>query len=202
VTRDAIAWTAILVDLGVRPQTAGRWADAFAEVLVNSDDEAIAFFLGQILHESGMLEHVEENLRYSADRLVAVWPHRFPTVEAARPYSYNAPALAEKVYQGRLGNTEPGDGYKYRGRGPIQVTGRANYAALEEQTGLPLVANPDLLTQPRAGLMAAAVWFGHNAAQHIPDGVEAVTRAVNGGVNGLAQRKALTERALEKLTES
>lgn len=201
---DAVQWLSVLTDLGVRPQTAGRWADAFADVLESSPGQRVglAYFLGQILHESGMLEHVEENLRYSAERLTAVWPTRFPTLESARPYANNAPALAEKVYQGRLGNTEPGDGYKYRGRGPLQVTGRANYAALEEQTGLPLVDSPDLLAQPRAGLTAAAVWFGNNASGKIPDGVEAVTRAVNGGVHGLAQREALTALALQKLTEA
>lgn len=200
--RDSITWLTILVDLGVRPQTAGRWADSFADILNGSDDVAIAHFLGQALHESGMLEHVEENLRYSAGRLMEVWPKRFPTLESAQPYAYNAPALAEKVYQGRMGNVSPGDGYKYRGRSPMMITGLDNYAALQEQTGLPLVESPDLLAQPRHGLFASVVWFGNNASGKIPDGVEAVTRAVNGGVIGLAQREALTARAIKRLTEA
>lgn len=200
--RDSINWLALLVDLGVRPATAGRWADAFTETLADdSDPVAVAHFLGQALHESSLLERVEENLRYSAERLTEVWPKRFPTIEAARPYAFNAPALAEKVYQGRMGNVEPGDGYKYRGRGPIQLTGRDNYAEMERLTGLPLVDSPDLVAQPAVGLRVSVLWFGNNASGKIPEGVEAVTRAVNGGVNGLAERAELTARALERLTQ-
>jgi predicted chitinase len=73
---------------------------------------------------------------------------------------------------------------------------------MERLTGLPLLDNPDLLTQPRAGLLASIVWFQNNAAGRIPDGVEAVTRAVNGGVNGLAEREALTALATQQLSEA
>jgi putative chitinase len=198
--RDAIEWVDILVKLGVKPQTAGKWADAFAEV-VDGDDLAIAHFLGQMLHESAHLEHVEENLRYSAERLTKVWPKRFPTIEAAAPYANDPAKLANRVYGGRMGNLQPGDGFKYRGRGPIQLTGYDNYRWAEEKTGIPLVDNPDLLTQPYTGLRVAVVWFEYNAVGKIPDGVEAVTKAVNGGVNGLADREALTASAINALTK-
>lgn len=84
----------------------------------------LQFFLAQLGHESSGLTVDEENLDYSAARLMAVWPSRFPTLAAAQPYAHNPRALANKVYGGRLGNIGPDDGWKYRGRGYIQLTGR------------------------------------------------------------------------------
>ena len=171
-----------------------------AEVGPALDHTTAAHFLGQVLHESLMLTRLEENLRYSARRLMEVWPLRFPTLEIAQQYAGNGPKLAEKVYTGRLGNTESGDGWKYRGRGLIMVTGRKNYTALAALTGLDLVNSPDLLAQRGPALRASLLWFQNNASRRIPDGVAAVTQAVNGGLTGLADRERLTALALTALT--
>lgn len=91
----------------------------------------LAYILATIAHETGQkMQPIEENLNYSAKRLTEVWPKRFPTLASAKPYASNPKALAGKVYGGRkeLGNTQPGDGWRYRGRGLPQITGRANYA--------------------------------------------------------------------------
>ena len=87
----------------------------------------LQYFLAQLGHESNGLTHKEENLNYSAKRLTEIWPSRFPTLDSAKPFAFNPEKLANKVYGGRMGNTEPGDGYRYRGRGYIQLTGRETY---------------------------------------------------------------------------
>ncbi|UDF30036.1 UNVERIFIED_ORG: hypothetical protein LHK14_01570 [Roseateles sp. XES5] len=98
----------------------------------------LAAVAAEAYHETGgRMQPVEENLTYSARRMRQVWPKRFPTIESARPYAGKPQALANKVYGGRLGNVAPDDGWRYRGRGLAQITGRANYARFG------LAANPD-----------------------------------------------------------
>lgn len=92
----------------------------------------VAHFLAQVGVESGGLARVEENLSYSAERLMTVWPSRFKTLAAAQAYARNPEALANKVYGGRMGSTQPGDGWRYRGRGLKQLTGRNNYKEYAE----------------------------------------------------------------------
>lgn len=144
-------------------------------------------FLSQVLHESGMLERMEEGLVYSTpERLCAVWPTRFPTVASAQPYVRNPAALANKVYGGRMGNTQGGDGFKYRGSGPIQVTGRDNFAALQKATGLPLLDNPDLLRRPGVeALRVCIAWWEGNVPDSVMGNAKRVRKAVNGGTVGL-----------------
>ena len=95
-------------------------------------------FLAQVLHESGGLLRLVENLNYTAERLVEVWPSRFPTLEAAEPFAHNAHALANQVYGGRMGNTDPEDGWRYLGRGLLQLTGRASYTKVGAALGIDL----------------------------------------------------------------
>lgn len=191
-------WLSVLTKCGVKAATAAKWAPAFAAVIKPDTFSAgmseVDDFLGQVLHESGMLERMEEGLFYTTpERICAVWPSRFPKPKDAAPYVRNPTGLANKVYGGRMGNTSPGDGWKYRGSGPIQVTGRDNFAALEKATGLPLVSNPDLLRRPgpEALRVCIAWWEGH-----VPDGVMGdvakVTKRVNGGTVGLAHRTEVT----------
>lgn len=202
---DAVQWLTVLVNLGVRPQTAGRWADAFAAYVTPAafslGRQEIDDFVAQVLHETGQLERLTENLNYSAARLMQVWPSRFPSIEVAGQYERSAPRLAEKVYQGRMGNVDPGDGYKYRGRGVPMITGRDNYAALEQLTGLPLLSSPDLLEQPDTALRVGVLWWENNVPDTIVDNVELVTRAVNGGVIGLLDRKRQYEAAKRELQQ-
>ena len=192
-------WIAILTKCGVSPAGAAHWAAVF-EAEAGEDKFSLGHaeiddFLGQVLHESAMLTHLEESLSYSAERLCAVWPHRFPTIEAASPFAHNPVELANHVYGGRLGNTEPGDGWLFRGRGLIQVTGRDNYTALARVLGLPLDVRPDMLARPEIALRSAVAWWERNVPDSVMGDIKRVTRAVNGGTVGLADREAITERA-------
>lgn len=157
-----------------------------------------AHFLAQVLHESMGLAVQFENLNYSAERLAKVWPSRFKPKGPLEPaeYAHDPRKLANSVYGGRMGNTGPDDGYTYRGRGLLQLTGRDSY---EEATRIlraaspdapDLVANPDEAISARWCLeIAAAEWTakGCNALADRDD-IRAVTRAINGGYVGLAER--------------
>lgn len=198
----ADTWRTALLRMGVRPAVADEWAPVFADTMPGAGlgPRATAHFVAQALHESAMLTVLAENLNYSADRLVAVWPRRFPTADRARPYARNPEGLANYVYGGRMGNTEPGDGWRYRGRGLIQITGRSNYELAQELTGLPVVSDPDLLLEPGPALLSALAWWGESVPDAEGATVEQVTRRVNGGINGLADRRrlfGLASRALE-----
>lgn len=157
----------------------------------------ICHFLGQIHHESKGLTRLEEDLNYSAKRLTEVWPKRFPTIAAAAPYAGNPRKLAEKTYGGRLGNTAPGDGWKYRGGGLIMNTGRENYERPGELIGVDLVAQPELLRTPAiAALSAAAYWADHGCNELADrENVTAITRRIQGGSLGLDDRKRQVARA-------
>lgn len=152
------------------------------------------YFLAQVAHESGGLSVIEENLRYSAKRMTEIWPSRFPTLASAEPYAGNPEALANKVYASRMGNGSPdsGDGWKYRGRGYIQITGRDGYRAIGAAIGIDLENNPDRASAPEDALRVACgfwKWKNINAACDDGDFLK-VTRLVNGGTTGQADREA------------
>ncbi|MBY8975141.1 peptidoglycan-binding protein [Rhodobacteraceae bacterium NNCM2] len=169
----------------------------------------VAHLIGQCAHESLRFTHDTENLFYTTpSRLQAVWPSRFRSARAAEPFTRNPEKLANKVYGGRkdLGNTEPGDGFKFRGRGYIQLTGRANYTRFGEIIGIDLVSHPELAVEPEVAWQLATAYMQtrKRARKSVFDwadlnDVETVTRAINGGVHGLADRKTRTFRALEAL---
>jgi len=184
-------WTEILAKCGVKKSTAEKWAPAFSE-LVKPESFSKGFaelddFLAQIFHESGMLEHVEENLNYKTPESIcrAFKSKRFPTLESAMPYVKSPEKLANYVYKNRIGNKYDDDGWRYRGRGLIQVTGRANYEALG------FAANPDELLNLYNALKTAIRWWEGNIPDVIIDDVVKVSRRVNGGDNGLAHREQL-----------
>lgn len=207
MTRTPAEWNQVLISLGVKPITAAKWSTVFAEVLVDGalskGDDELDEFVGQVLHESGMLEHLEEGLYYSSpERICAVWPRRFPTVADARPYARNPEALANKVYGGRMGNTAPGDGWRNRGSGLIQITGADNLRAVQKATGIPVYDNPDLLRRPTADcLRVCLAWWEKNIPDAIEDDddVTAETKRVNGGTVGLADRQHITDEVREVL---
>lgn len=192
-------WHAALIELWVAPALADVWAPVFADNMPRIGGRSRAHFVAQVLHESGGLRWLEENLSYSAERLTAVWPKRFPNADRARPYARNPEKLANYVYAGRMGNSEPGDGWRYRGRGLIQITGRDNYALVQELTGLQVLDDPDLLCEPGPALLSALAWWGESVPDAESMSVEQVTRAVNGGLNGLADRQRLFDVALRVL---
>jgi putative chitinase len=130
---------------------------------------------------------------------MAVWPRRFPTAEAARPFVRNPAALAEKVYGGRadLGNTEPGDGARFIGRGYLQITGRANYREMGQRIGLDLEAEPDRAAEPQIAVqIACAFWTARRLNLLCDTGrFYDVTRRINGGAVGYDERIGWLERA-------
>lgn len=197
-------WLDTLLKLGVDEATAGRWAPVFnkhcqPEAFSKGFDE-IDDFLGQVLHESGMLTRLSESLNYkAATRIQQVWPSRFKTAAEAQPFVMNPRALANKVYGGRMGNAGPDDGWNYRGRGLIQVTGRDNYAAVSKVLGIDLVKEPDLLSQPMYALLGAIAWWEGNIPDEMLGDIVKVTKRVNGGTIGLAHRQEMTEKAREGL---
>jgi len=195
-------WRAALVQLGVPEYRVDPWAPVFADNMPRMGRRARAHFVSQVLHESGFLGRLEENLSYSAERLCAVWPKRFPNPDRARPYARNPEGLANYVYGGRMGNIDPGDGWRYIGRGLIQITGRSNYELIAELTGMDVVTTPDLLTEPNAALLSALAWWGESLPEADDMSVEQVTRVVNGGLNGLDERKRLFERAMRVLEDA
>lgn len=202
----------------------GTRADVFVEALNNAmarfgiDTPARqAAFLGQVVHESLGLTRMTENLNYSPGTLMACFNNskvtRF-TQEAAALYGRTAyhPAnqqmIANVAYANRMGNgaVESGDGWRYRGRGPGQLTGKDNYAACGAALGLDLVDCPDQVADPAVGCLAFA-WFwdkGNRTGKSLNlladvGKIDRLSLAVNGGNHGLAERIALTQRALEVL---
>lgn len=148
------------------------------------------YFLAQLGHESNGLTQREENLSYSASRLTEVWPSRFPTLATAKPYERNPEKLANFVYGGRMGNTNPGDGFRYRGRGYIQLTGRDAYQEVGRIAGLDLENNPDFAAKAENGIKIACAfwtWKNINPACDASD-FTLVTKKINGGTNGLDDR--------------
>lgn len=172
-----------------------------------------AAFVGQVLHESGNFTRMTENLNYSAEGLLATFRRHFTQLTANQygrtaAHPANQQMIANIAYGNRMGNGAPegGDGWRFRGRGPIQLTGRANYRACGKAIGIDLIAKPELLEHPEAGCLAAA-WFwsaGNPSGRDLSlladeRNVTAITRAVNGGENGLLHRKELTSRAMQVL---
>ncbi|MBS0369068.1 MAG: glycoside hydrolase family 19 protein [Proteobacteria bacterium] len=181
------------------------WATALAPALakyeINTRDR-ICSFLAQTGHESGQFRNLVESLNYSAARLVKVWPKRFPTLDVATPYAQNEQKLGNFVYANRLGNGDvsSGDGFRYRGRGLIQLTGRSNYAAAGKAIGADLVGNPDFLQQPAYAVLSAAwFWQSHGLNALADDKTDdddledfrEITRRINGGLVGVQERFAL-----------
>ncbi len=204
MSRTETDWVDILTHCGCSPGKAAQWAPVFAAEIqddtFSAGDDELPDFLGQILHESGMLSRLAENLNYSKpERIMAVWPKRFANVQSAEPY-VNAPEdLANFVYGGRMGNVEEGAGWRYRGRGLLQVTGRDNYLALGPKIGIDLIANPDLLAKPEIALRASIAWWEKAIPDSAMGDIKRITRAVNGGEAGLEGRIALTHKAAEAL---
>jgi putative chitinase len=156
----------------------------------------LSHFLSQCAHESGNFKFLKENLNYSADGLRKIFPKYFPTIEAANKYARQPEKIANKVYGNRMGNGDEasGDGFKFRGRGYIQLTGKDNYAAFDKFVDDDIMADPDLVAT-KYPLTSAAFFFHKNKLWdvcdkgHGDDVVLAVTKRVNGGTHGLTDRQ-------------
>jgi len=159
-----------------------------------------AAFLGQAGHESGNFTKLEEGLSYAADRLMKIWPKRFPTMEIANKYARNPKALANFVYANRMGNRDEasGDGFRFRGAGWLQLTGHDNFYHASKGCGFDYVMNPELVRTPKhAALTAGWFWATHdcNRLAEAGDWV-ALTKKINGGTIGLDDRVRHTALAM------
>ncbi|HXB21977.1 MAG TPA: hypothetical protein VNV88_11375 [Candidatus Solibacter sp.] len=163
----------------------------------------VAGFLSQCGHESNDFTSLRENLNYSAEGLRKTFPNRFPTVESAQPYNRSPEKIGNKIYADRMGNgpEASGDGYKYRGRGAIQLTGFNNYKAFADSIGKS-VDDTVAYCETLEGAIESACWFwqknGLNALADAQD-VVGMTKRINGGTLGLDDRKARFQKALAVL---
>jgi putative chitinase len=189
-----------LLALGIE----GKWfeplQETFEKYQINTPKRQ-ACFIGQCMHESGGFKFLKENLNYSAKALMATWPSRFPDADTAEKFARQPEMIANKVYSGRMGNTEDGDGAKYIGRGLIQLTGKDNYKAFGEAIGEDLVSTPQLVEEPRYAALSAGWFFNKrnlNALADIMD-VETMSKRINGGTIGMADRIAKINKVLDVL---
>lgn len=188
---------------------AAAWTAALSAAMdrfeINSAPR-IAAFLAQVAHESAELRRVVENLNYSAKGLMRVWPKRFPTLEKALEYERQPEKLANYVYAKRLGNGDgaSGDGWRFRGRGLLQITGRGNYRSCGRALELPLENEPERLETPDVAALAAAQFWHARGLNELADDRNddnddedfvRISVIINGGRVGLAERRKYWERA-------
>ena len=207
---------------------AGQVAGVFVPVLNTAmnryqivGQKRIAAFIAQVGHESGQLTRLVENLNYSADGLANTWPTRYAEPDGKGGYvkvlindkPRNKPSvlglslarkpeqIANATYAGRMGNTAPCDGWKYRGRGLIQLTGKTNYRLCGEALGIDLLVQPELMEKPQHACMAAAWFWSSNGLNTLADAgkFDAITQRINGGQTGASDRQALYAKALKVL---
>lgn len=193
-----------------------QWVDPLNETFDRFGIKTVkqqAAFIGQCGHECGNFKVLEENLNYRAATLMKLWPKRFPTQEVANAYAGNAKKIANMVYASRMGNRDEssGDGYRFRGRGCIQLTGHANYFHAGKALGVDFVMEPDLVATPKYAAMTAGwFWSTHGCNEAAESGAPLnsqgqeswinLTKKINGGTIGLSDRVAHTLEAIHVLS--
>ena len=229
-----------LIAAGIKREVAERWLPHVAKALAEFNiitPNTVAGWLAQTAHESGGYTMLEEDLRYRATTMAVVWPGRFAeqVPDPAKPgktkpkkdaKGANIPnrfalalerkpeAIANVVYANRMGNgpTESGEGWKFRGRGLKQLTGKDNHARCSKALNVDLVASPELLLQPEYATRSAAWFWYSNGCSKLIDGGQctrasleqdfiALTKKINGGTIGLADRRARYDRVLAAIGE-
>lgn len=163
----------------------------------------IQMLVAQLALESGEFNRLEENMNYSAFRLMKVWPGRFPSIKEAEPYSHNPEALANKVYSNRMGNgpEESGEGWRYHGRGLIQLTGKDNYKRIGDLINMPeILTDPDMLLDRNIACLSATAFWKMKGLNEIADQDDlsafmTVTKKINGGLTDLSGRLEYWRRA-------
>jgi len=185
--------------LSIDPKWEAPLQVAFDKYEINTPKRQAAF-IGQCQHESGNFKTLEENLNYKPEALMKVWPSRFPDLPTAMKYAHNPEKIANKVYGGRMGNgvEETGDGWKYHGRGLIQLTGKENYANCGQALGIDLLSTPNLLTLPEQACLSAGWFWNRKQLNSLADSAdfETMTKRINGGLIGLDDRKAKIAKAI------
>ena len=169
-------------------------------------EKRAAHLLGQASHESGGFKLVRENLNYSAETMVRVWPTRFKTLADAEPFARNPKALADKVYSGRMGNGE-GEGHIWIGRGFLQLTGKDNYKAFAADMRVPEIMQDPSLVETKYAFETALWFFQKNKLFDIADKgvnddvIKQITKRVNGGYVGLDHRIKETRKIWDWLSQ-
>ena len=176
-----------------------QWTEAFNKYLPKYEIDTplrLQHFFAQVLHESMGLIHLEENLNYSGERLLVIFPKYFKTKAEADKYHRQPEKIANKVYQNRMGNGPEisGDGWKFRGKGCIQVTGKDNHRLAGARCfndPQKFLVNPDLLIEPEYAVVSACWFFNHSGCNELADldSIVAVTKRVNGFLNGIIDRE-------------
>jgi putative chitinase len=182
----------------------GPMCDAMEEFEINTN-KRIAAFLAQCAHESGNFRALHENLNYKAEGLMKIFHKYFPDEDTANDYAHNPEKIANRVYANRMGNgdEDSGDGFRYCGRGLIQLTGKTNYESCGAELQVDLDSNPQYLESPEGACRSAAwFWWSRDLNELADTGdIKAITKRVNGGFIGLEDRIAHYETALEALGE-
>lgn len=163
--------------------------------------QRLAAFLANAAHETAGFSKFVENLNYSAKGLLSTWPSRF-TSELAEKLQRNPILIANHVYSNRYGNTEQGDGWKYRGRGIFQTTFKDNYSAVSKALGFDFVSEPDKLSEPPFAAKSAAYYWHSKNLNNLADkgDLVGITKAINGGLNGHQERVEYHKSILKNLS--
>jgi putative chitinase len=180
-----------------------QWTDALNKLLPDyeiSTPQRVAAFIAQCAHESGYFVFLKENLNYRAESLMRTWPRHFPTLDIATQYARQPERIANRAYANRMGNGDEasGDGWRYAGKGLIQLTGRNNYEAFAESIETPVEEIPAYL-ETFEGAVQSACWFweSNNLNQFADNNdILTLTKRINGGTIGLADRMEKYEKAL------
>ena len=188
------------------PPNADHWFEALCQILPDYDINTVprvAAFLAQTAHESGGYRAIRENLNYKAASLTKVWPRYFPSMDIALAYEKKPEKIANRAYANRMGNgpEESGDGWKFAGKGLIQLTGKDNYTRYAQSTEQTLEEASEHLTTFE-GCVQSAAWFweANNLNQYADNGdILTMTKRINGGTIGLEDRKKHYNHALHVL---
>ncbi|WP_431274224.1 glycoside hydrolase family 19 protein [Variovorax ureilyticus] len=199
-----------LIAAGITPTVARTFLpgliEAFTRFEINNP-RRIAAFIGQCSHESSAFTRLEENLYYTDPARIAAMFSALRQIDKARNYVRQPKAMANIVYAGRNGNGTPesGDGWTYRGRGLIGITGRGNYRRAGEGTGLPCEAQPDIVAEPTGAAITAAWYWRTNGLNALADlwQLDGITRGINGAaMAGRSDRVERCNRAFLAITEA
>ena len=186
---------------------AEHWVEALNKCLPDYDintPHRVAGFFGQTMVESAAYTAIKENLNYKAESLMRLWHSHFPTEEIANQYAHNQEAIANRAYANRIGNGDEssGDGWKFCGRGLIQLTGKDNYQAFADSVGMQLEDVPAFLETFEGCVQSACFFWENNNLNALADqgNWEHISRIVNGGTEGLEKRVAYSNHALQVLS--
>jgi putative chitinase len=188
-----------LTRLHINPALADPLNATFIKFKIDTPRKQAAF-LGQCGHECGNFKIFEENLNYKAATLMKLWPKRFPTLEIANQYAGQPRKIANSVYANRMGNRDEasGDGYRFRGRGAIQLTGYSSYFHAGQALGVDFVMYPDEVATPLYALLTAGWFWSTHGCNELAESANWVglTKKINGGTIGLDDRVSHTNLAL------